>query len=105
MRVKSWKFIKLKVACGEIGVVMPLTGWKIIDGIEVGIGIVGEETGARYVASRFIDDNAVGLQNVIGNGSEEVAVRRGVVLDGYYPFEAVAGRAAKKQLRVEIVIV
>ena len=83
---------------------MPLTGRKIIRRIEVGVGIVWEEAGAGYVASRFIHSDAVSFINVIGNGSEEAGVLGGIGIDGNHPFEAVTGRAAEKQLRVEIFI-
>lgn len=70
-------------------------------GVDVGLGIVGQEAGTRDVLAFLVRLEAVGGLDVVAHGTEDVLVEVSVCADGDDPFDAVAGGACEKEGRGE----
>jgi hypothetical protein len=70
--------------------------------VEVGFGVPGEETGAAYVFAGLVHWDVVGLEDVVGYGTEPFGMTALGQIDFYNPFEAVAGGAAEEEAGLEL---
>ena len=77
-------------------------GFKQDAGVAVTLAVEGQETGPADILAAGVNDEPVGLGQVVADGLEPFLV--GVLLahlDGHYPFQSVARGRGEEQLRLE----
>lgn len=72
--------------------------------MDVGGGVVREETGAAYILAGFIDGYTVGLADILRDAAEVVFAGLSVQLDGDDPFEAFPSRTAEEEPGLEVFV-